>query len=230
MPLFKPYSYSPLDLKTQEIRIVNLLPGSFDDPIRINIIHEPFIIKDSPPQAPVITEALLDSLPSGWSAVENIEGLIVYGYEPPVPDHPSAAGYTSWIHPDPAYCATEIHSENDYSDVKPVYEALSYAWESQENPETVYVYEPFGIVTTLKLGSNLTNALRYLRYIDQPKRLWVDAVCINQKDNDECGKQVLRMASIYSLAEKVLVWLGLPMDSMLCPIFIFQRFPLFVSY
>jgi len=38
--------------------------------------------------------------------------------------------------------------------------------------------------------------------------LWIDAICINQKDMDEKAEQVPRMAEIYSSAFTVLVWLG----------------------
>jgi hypothetical protein len=36
----------------------------------------------------------------------------------------------------------------------------------------------------------------------------VDAVCINQGNNEERGQQVQLMAKIYSKATRVLVWLG----------------------
>jgi len=39
-------------------------------------------------------------------------------------------------------------------------------------------------------------------------RLWVDAVCINQQDNEEKNREVARMDSVYSSAESVLAWLG----------------------
>ena len=38
--------------------------------------------------------------------------------------------------------------------------------------------------------------------------LWVDAICLNQKDRQEIQAQVFRMGSIYSEARKVRVWLG----------------------
>ena len=44
--------------------------------------------------------------------------------------------------------------------------------------------------------------------MDRNRRLWVDAICISQKDNDEKGPQVALMAQLYRNAESVLVWLG----------------------
>ena len=40
----------------------------------------------------------------------------------------------------------------------------------------------------------------------------IDAVCINQGDDVEKAHQVQKMSSIYSLAEEVIVWLGLASD------------------
>jgi hypothetical protein len=38
--------------------------------------------------------------------------------------------------------------------------------------------------------------------------MWVDAICINQKNPEEQGQQVQLMAKIYSNAHRVIVWLG----------------------
>ena len=46
---------------------------------------------------------------------------------------------------------------------------------------------------------------------DQPsagRKLWVDALCINQADLAERLQQVIIMGSIYSQAERVILWLG----------------------
>jgi thiamine pyrophosphate-dependent acetolactate synthase large subunit-like protein len=43
--------------------------------------------------------------------------------------------------------------------------------------------------------------------------LWVDAICINQHDNDEKGQQVQSMAKIYAKASRVIVWLGEAADN-----------------
>jgi hypothetical protein len=40
------------------------------------------------------------------------------------------------------------------------------------------------------------------------RSLWADALCINQKDNEEKGKQVGRMGDVFANASRVLVWLG----------------------
>ncbi|KAI0965816.1 heterokaryon incompatibility protein-domain-containing protein [Xylaria arbuscula] len=46
------------------------------------------------------------------------------------------------------------------------------------------------------------------RYHDRPRVLWADAICINQEDTAEKAQQVAIMASIYSKAKEVQVWLA----------------------
>ncbi|KAK2480511.1 hypothetical protein H9L39_06150 [Fusarium oxysporum f. sp. albedinis] len=54
---------------------------------------------------------------------------------------------------------------------------------------------------------SLQTALRHLRLQDGVRRLWVDAVCINQSDNNERSRQVALMKGIYSKAGTVRVWI-----------------------
>lgn len=46
------------------------------------------------------------------------------------------------------------------------------------------------------------------RLPDRVRLLWIDAVCINQHDQDEKSRQIPFMGQIYSGAFRVLVWLG----------------------
>lgn len=89
------------------------------------------------------------------------------------------------------------------SDPTPQYDALSYVWGLEKCPTPAFVN---GI--PIAITSNLDTALRYFRDRNDEKTLWVDAVCINQKDNVEKGPQVQMMGQIYSKAAQVLVWLG----------------------
>ena len=52
---------------------------------------------------------------------------------------------------------------------------------------------------TLPITKNLFHALNYLRREDESRHFWIDAICVNQEDLDERGKQVQRMADIYRL-------------------------------
>lgn len=51
-------------------------------------------------------------------------------------------------------------------------------------------------------------ALRSLREPRQSRVLWIDAICINQKDTDEKNIQIPLMGDIYKTASQVVVWLG----------------------
>jgi hypothetical protein len=64
---------------------------------------------------------------------------------------------------------------------------------------------------------NCELALRYLRKENSNRVLWVDAICINQKDKKERGHQVGMMRNVYSKATEVLVWLGESSKEMTTP-------------
>lgn len=140
MPARAPYKYSPL--QGQQIRLLTLLPGKLNSPIRVRL-H------------------------------------------------------------------TTVLRKNDV----PAYEALSYTWGLADGPIDLFVDIFRGSDQSLPLTQNLECALQHLRYIDKPRILWIDAICVNQQDLSERSKQVARMADIYSLAKEVLVWLGPEADN-----------------
>jgi hypothetical protein len=84
----------------------------------------------------------------------------------------------------------------------PEYRALSYCWGDQDVTEEIFVNE-----RSVQVGTNLKSALKELR-AQELLMLWVDALCINQKDLLERGLQVMRMGLIYSRAVEVVVWVG----------------------
>ena len=142
-----PYRYHPLDEARQQIRLMTLFPGSFDDPIFLSIRKK------------LLTK-------------------------------------------------TQI----------PDFEALSYAWGDVSDRQDIFVQKrtklaatgtyPSSRRTTLSITLNLSQALRYIRYKEQPRVLWIDAVCVDQQNLDERGKQVMRMPDIYRSAKGVIAWLG----------------------
>ncbi|KAI0894613.1 HET-domain-containing protein [Annulohypoxylon nitens] len=131
------FQYTALDSTLREIRVLTVLPGSFDEPIRVTI------------------------------GTQNL-------------------------------------------DASPIYNALSYVWgdaASASIPGNVVSIDGSDFPVT----SNLLAALRYLRSVlgtVDPITLWVDAVCINQRDLDERKEQVSMMRDIYASAERVIIWLG----------------------
>lgn len=94
--------------------------------------------------------------------------------------------------------------EHDIWKVSYKYEPLSYFWGPPVFSECIFIDEDY----VLKITKSLAEALRNFRLADKPRLLWADAVCINQKDNDEKSKQVLNMDTIYRHGSKTLAWLG----------------------
>jgi hypothetical protein len=90
-------------------------------------------------------------------------------------------------------------------DAAPSYDALSYVWGTPD-PSTDECMYCNGEATAT--GFELARALRRLRLPTSTRIVWVDAICINQKDKEEKSYQVPLMGSIYSLARRVVVWLG----------------------
>ncbi|KAK4449782.1 heterokaryon incompatibility protein-domain-containing protein [Podospora aff. communis PSN243] len=88
-----------------------------------------------------------------------------------------------------------------------LYEAVSYVWGPP--PNTHYLITNGA---SLPIRQNCHAVLARLRDPTLPRFLWVDAVCINQEDNDEKTDQVQLMTWIYASARGVLVWLEEPTD------------------
>lgn len=93
----------------------------------------------------------------------------------------------------------------DDSDID--FEALSYIW----GRETATVAPPWARHSIYLKGRrfnvniNLFTILMRLRYQDQQRELWVDAVCINQTDLKERDQQVKLMRHVYQKAKQVIV-------------------------
>jgi hypothetical protein len=87
------------------------------------------------------------------------------------------------------------------------FDALSYMW-GDASPMDLIIVDGAAIT----VAWNLARALEYLR--DQQgsevRRIWIDAVCINQKDEKERGHQVAMMRSVYSKADCVRIWINVP--------------------
>ncbi|KAI0157473.1 heterokaryon incompatibility protein-domain-containing protein [Xylariaceae sp. FL1272] len=101
------------------------------------------------------------------------------------------------------------------------------AAESEDGDDKAHLTETDGVEqsrhsividdTVVEIGRNLHDALFQLQRLAREESvdgqemelfLWVDAICINQKDQTETSSQVSIMNQIYSGASRVLVWLG----------------------
>ena len=82
------------------------------------------------------------------------------------------------------------------------YVALSYCWGDSSLTTKVHVNK-----SEVDVKQNLDAALRQLR-LRGYRRVWVDALCVNQADEEERGSQVQIMQQIYSRAHLVISWIG----------------------
>ncbi|KAI0006777.1 heterokaryon incompatibility protein-domain-containing protein [Xylariaceae sp. FL0662B] len=83
------------------------------------------------------------------------------------------------------------------------YKALSYVWGEQNMMDFIYLDGK-----RLDITRNLGLALRKLRSTKSPKLIWVDQICIDQKNTVERNRQVKLMHAIFKNADKVVGWLG----------------------
>ncbi|KAI9147991.1 Heterokaryon incompatibility protein [Paramyrothecium foliicola] len=186
-----------------DIRLVTILPAEFNEPVRVQIMHSPLTLpipRKKPEQLSL--DEIRKSIPEGWLVYETSEGRVIF-YDM---EHD---GLTSWKHPNPSFPREKYDPELTESTDGPFlgYEALSYTWGSDQDQETVTVEGQNG-VSVLYVTPNLAEALRHLRNRDQPRVMWIDAICIDQTNVGERNVQVKRMGQIYALATRVVAWLG----------------------
>jgi Heterokaryon incompatibility protein (HET) len=99
------------------------------------------------------------------------------------------------------------------------YEGLSYVCGDPKPAKKIIVNE-----VEAPINPNLYYALWSLRQCDSVRRMWIDAICINQMSLNEKSKEVQRMGPIYSRAKTVSVFLGAPIPSKSTSISIFIKF------
>lgn len=90
---------------------------------------------------------------------------------------------------------------------------LRYTWATEDGDSSLakriscaYVGETE--TTDLLVTVNCASALRRLRDQSHERILWIDAICIDQRNSSERSHQVELMAEIYSNASQVLAYLG----------------------
>ena len=81
------------------------------------------------------------------------------------------------------------------------YLALSYRWREDQAKQPIIVNgKPVTIMRTVKDFLDL--------HLKKRQLIFIDSICINQRDLEERASQVRLMGKVYSRAEKVCVWLG----------------------
>jgi hypothetical protein len=86
----------------------------------------------------------------------------------------------------------------------PRYCALSYTWGDVSDPVHSIMIDG----QEFRVRENLWQALNRAQRPTGTEVIWVDAICINQEDNNERSEQVRMMRTIYEEAHHVSVWLG----------------------
>jgi len=203
--ILEAYQYSELADPAKDIRLLELLPGQYDDALRIRIIHETLVKKTAIANERMSLRELREVIsPHGWTAYETLEGRFVFSdsqqdhhWECPVLDIPPSR----W------------QLQEDEHNYHPRYEALSYMWGEADNQQVVIVEPgqlsgPEAKARTLLVRNNLATALRHLRERVSSRILWIDAISINQTDDAEKPGQVSRIAEIFRSAYRVVAWLG----------------------
>ncbi|KAF2002327.1 HET-domain-containing protein [Amniculicola lignicola CBS 123094] len=100
------------------------------------------------------------------------------------------------------HCELANYKLGETGEEAPQYEALSYVWGDCSHTRRIMIHgQPFNVTV------NLYAALLRLRERGTGW-IWIDGICINQKDQKERGHQVRYMAKIYGKAYRVVVWLG----------------------
>ncbi|CAI6099219.1 unnamed protein product [Clonostachys chloroleuca] len=84
------------------------------------------------------------------------------------------------------------------------YEALSHHPGLANDPSAFLWIQNHAV----PIRPNLEAALLALRDPEQPRALWVDALCVNKDDVDEHSRQVRDMSIIYKQASRIIAWLG----------------------
>ena len=119
------------------------------------------------------------------------------------------------LHPGDGDAVIEISVVTVRLSAKPNFIALSYTW---GNPidERHPSYREYDLVKyhiscareLLAVQQNLYEALWQLREKQEYSPLWIDAICIDQKNKEELNHQLSLMPCIYCDASWVIIWLG----------------------
>ena len=122
------YKYRALDSAAKEIRVLQLLPGAFEEDIRIKFRHVALTpcsksSSDGPAQAPVAT--VQQAPPAGWVKRKCLDGRFLFER---VKDYGPEEPYeTTWAHP-----VTGVNLNDEKIGATVEYEALSRLWVWQE--------------------------------------------------------------------------------------------------
>jgi len=101
---------------------------------------------------------------------------------------------------EPIQCTLRVVDLQD----RPSFSALSYVWGTKSAQSKTIICG----ITAFNVTDNCHSALKHLRQSYGSTVIWIDAVCIDQHNDEEKGQQVALMGVIYSRAQRVFIWLG----------------------
>lgn len=154
-----------------------------------------------------------------WRPCQTLENTSGYQYTPLLDDEIRLLRLSPGSFGDPLSCSLKIVPMEKLTTTLHEFQALSYAWgndppsypvslddlpKSGECSSTAASTQSY----TYLVRENLQQALRHIRLADDYLWIWVDALCLNQDDQIEKGRQILKMPDIYSNAWNVIAWLG----------------------
>ncbi|KAK3381902.1 heterokaryon incompatibility protein-domain-containing protein [Podospora didyma] len=188
-----PATYTTLT-HPREIRIFVLQPGTGQDDLVGHLKH--IRLPNEPPTVPAENHWSSSGLSGqswAWSFSENETYPKPKSFVLP-------SGKTKVVFP--KYNAWSYRCSREKYGAKQ-YDALSYTWgdPAKANAINMQGYR-------FPITANLAAGLYSLRSPHEERRLWIDAICINQQDIKERNHQVRLMKQVFSHASSVVVWLG----------------------
>jgi hypothetical protein len=93
-------------------------------------------------------------------------------------------------------CRLDVHTISELSTLSMKYNALSYVWGSQPASKAIHCNgKPLDI--TPSLSSTLIEIFAYDTTNQSRRPIWIDAICLNQKDPEELKIHVPLMSDVY---------------------------------
>jgi hypothetical protein len=184
-----PISYSPLDEDQDEIRLITILPPSKSSSLVCCTLDTVSLKSDTLEHKAFISKSLSAETINSRKMTINWANL-----------HNQNVSDSSFQN------STAYPTKSRYRFAWGDYAALSYVWGDPTQTHQMIVN---GKKT--RVGQNLGTALRALSrdpVFQDGLKLWVDAICINQRDYQERGHQIGKMRGIYGNAQAVIAWLG----------------------
>lgn len=135
------FQYSPLANPTRDIRIIELLPGHFDDDIRICLRHTPLVEPQTKPTGRLSVKELSQPL----SDLEN--HVIHYTRDDRFVFETRRNGKCqySWTHPVSTFAKAKYLIRDEVHHGDPTYEALSYIWGTRLHSNFIAITDVIGL-------------------------------------------------------------------------------------